>query len=245
MKDSVGRTIRVLRMGRSTHERLNAAPREAGEIHSAYARTLNLLWHDGRLLTLHGPGPLLAPFAAAVDHLPGELGPGMRAWREGEKIRLGPFLLGWDRGAVVETRLRPEGDGARLLLAALASRPAPRSAGGGSSGGSRVVGGGPAAAQRRPIASSGGAPRLADPLGAKLLAPGERRRRLRELPPLQCRFHHTPRVFRVNRGILAAASRRPWLPVRRRRRRTPGCRPARRGGGRLLLPPPAWRRRRE
>ena len=130
MKDSAGRTIRVLRMGRSTRERLNGAPREAGEVHSAYARTLNLLWHDGRLLTLHGPGPLLAPFAAAVDHLPGELGPGMRAWREGEKIRLGPFLLGWEQGAAVETRLRPEGDGARLLLAALASRPAPPAAAG-------------------------------------------------------------------------------------------------------------------
>jgi len=64
MKDGFDRTIRVLRMGRSTCERLNAAPREAGEVHSAYARTLNLLWHAGRLLTLHGPGPLLAPFAA-------------------------------------------------------------------------------------------------------------------------------------------------------------------------------------
>ena len=130
MQDSAGRTIRVLRMGRSTRERLNGAPRQAGEIHSAYTRTLNLLWHDGRLLALHAPGPLLAPFAAVVDHLPGELGPGVRAWREGEKIRLGPFLLGWDRGAAVETRLRPEGNGARLLLAALASRPAPRAAAG-------------------------------------------------------------------------------------------------------------------
>ena len=139
MKDSVGRTIRVLRMGRSTRERLNAAPREAGEVHSAYARTLNLLWHDGRLLTLHGPGPLLAPFASAVDHLPGELGPGMRAWREGEKIRLGPFLLGWEQGAAVETRLRPEGDGARLLLAALASRPAPPAAAGLFSPGGRTA----------------------------------------------------------------------------------------------------------
>jgi hypothetical protein len=116
-------------MGRSTCERLNAAPREAGEVHSAYARTLNLFWHDGRLLTLHGPGPLLAPFAAAVDHLPGELGPGMRAWREGEKIRLGPFLLGWEQAAAVETRLRPEGGDARLLLATLASRPTQPAAG--------------------------------------------------------------------------------------------------------------------
>ena len=139
MKDSLGCTIRVLRMGRSTRERLNAAPREAGEVHSAYARTLNILWHDGRLLTLHGPGPLLAPFAAAVAHLPGEFGPGMRAWREGEKIRLGPFLLGWDRGAVVETRLRPEGDGARLLLATLASRPAPPAASGLFSPGGRTA----------------------------------------------------------------------------------------------------------
>ena len=130
MKDGLDRTIRVLRMGRSTCERLNAAPREAGEVHSAYARTLNLLWHDGRLLTLHGSGPLLAPFAAAVDHLPGELGPGMRAWWEGEKIRLGPFLLGWEQGPAVETRLRPEEDGARLLLTVLASsRPAPPAAG--------------------------------------------------------------------------------------------------------------------
>jgi Protein of unknown function (DUF2877) len=139
MRDRHDRPIRVLRMGRSTRERLDAAPREAGEVHSAYARTLNLLWHDGRLLTLHAPGSLLAPFAAVVDHLPSELGPGMRAWREGEKIRLGPFLLGWDRSAVVETRLRPEGNGGRLLLTALASRPAPPAAAGLFSPGGRTA----------------------------------------------------------------------------------------------------------
>ncbi len=128
-EESAGRTIRVLRMGRSTGERLDAAPREAGEIHSAYARTLNVLWHDGRLLTLHGPGHLLAPFAAAVNHLPCGLSPGTRVRREEKGMRLGSYLLAWEGCAAVVTRLRPEGGDARLLLATLASRPTQPAAG--------------------------------------------------------------------------------------------------------------------
>jgi hypothetical protein len=137
--ENAGRTIRILRMGRSTRERLDTAPREVGEIHSAYARTLNLLWHDGRLLALHGPGYLRAPFAAAVSHLPGELSPGTRVRREEKGIRLGSYLLAWEGCAAVDTRLRPEGGDAPLLLEALASRPAPPAAAGLFSPGGRTA----------------------------------------------------------------------------------------------------------
>jgi hypothetical protein len=123
-----GRTIRVLRMGRSVHERFRAAPREAGQVHSAYAKTLNLLWHDHRLLTLHGRGPLLAPFAAAVTHLPVGLAPGTCVWRESEGIRLGPFLLTWEGGAAVDTGLQPGRGSPRLLAAVLKDRVGERAA---------------------------------------------------------------------------------------------------------------------
>ena len=111
-------------------ERLRAAPRDAGQVHSVYAAALNLLWHDGRLLTLHSPGRLLAPFAAAVTRLPFGLAPVQGVRREGEELRLGPFRLRWEGSAVVETELRPEARGARFLAAALASGVGERTASG-------------------------------------------------------------------------------------------------------------------
>jgi hypothetical protein len=126
----MSQTIHVLRMGRAVGERLRAAPRDAGRVHSAYARTLNLLWHDGRLLTLHGPGPLLAPFAAVVNSLPFGLAPGKGVRREGEGLRLESFRLRWTGSAVVETGLRSKAEGAQFLATALASRTGKRTASG-------------------------------------------------------------------------------------------------------------------
>jgi hypothetical protein len=39
-------------------------------VHSVFDRAINVLWSDGRLLTLHGPTPLAAPFAVALAKLP-------------------------------------------------------------------------------------------------------------------------------------------------------------------------------
>ncbi len=109
-------------MSGHVRERLLKAPRVAGRVHSAYARTLNLLWHDGRLLSLQGPGTLLAPFAAAVSAPPCGPESGMPVRREDDCIRIGPLLVTWGGSAAVDMSLRPAEGGAGFLPATLASR---------------------------------------------------------------------------------------------------------------------------
>lgn len=71
--------LRVVRLGSVSLERLAREPERAGRVHSVFERAVNVLWRDGHLLTLHGLGPLAAPFAVALDRLPprGALAPGM------------------------------------------------------------------------------------------------------------------------------------------------------------------------
>ncbi len=120
--------ISVLTMSAGSTRRLRAAPTEAGQVHSVFDRAMNVLWHDGRLLTVHGPGPLLAPFAIALAHFPtGAARPGMRVRRSYDTITLGGIVLDWVDATTVETAM-PEhpGDGAAVacLLGALPeSRP--------------------------------------------------------------------------------------------------------------------------
>ena len=103
--------IRVLTMSPGAAERFRAAPLDAGRVHSVYARALNLCWHDGRLLTLHGPGRLLAPFAAALAEFPTEaVRPGLRARRCDDTIMLDGTVLEW-RGAVIVDTAMPESSG--------------------------------------------------------------------------------------------------------------------------------------
>lgn len=111
--------LRVVRLGSASLERLAREPERAGRVHSVFDRAVNVLWRDGRLLTLHGPGPLAAPFAVALDRLPvrGTVAPGMPIgrwsfdWREAERVALempqGPL------GFVAD--LLPERAGARAL----------------------------------------------------------------------------------------------------------------------------------
>jgi hypothetical protein len=63
-------SLRIARIGSVTLERLTRAPEEAGRVHSVFDRAVNVLWSDGRLLTLHGPATLAAPFAVALVELP-------------------------------------------------------------------------------------------------------------------------------------------------------------------------------
>jgi len=100
--------IRVLRLDRPTAERLRAAPPDAGRVHSAFAGAINLAWHDGRLLALHGPGPLRAPFALALSALPGSRsGAAIRA--TGVAIDVDGARLAWDGARVADLRM-PRGD---------------------------------------------------------------------------------------------------------------------------------------
>ena len=64
------RPLRIARLGSASLERLAGAQDGEGHIHSVFERAINILWHDGRLLTLHGHMPLAAPFAVALDQLP-------------------------------------------------------------------------------------------------------------------------------------------------------------------------------
>jgi uncharacterized protein DUF2877 len=76
---SIVTTLRVTRLGSHTRERAHRAPSLGGRVHSVFERAINVLWFDGRLLTLQGPGVLVAPFAVALSRLPerGTVAPGM------------------------------------------------------------------------------------------------------------------------------------------------------------------------
>lgn len=89
--------------------RLDAAPARAGHVLSAHASAVNLSWHDGRLLALHGPGWLGAPFAAALA-APARfdrLAPGTPVRRQGAAIALGALAVEWSDAALVDLRPGP------------------------------------------------------------------------------------------------------------------------------------------
>jgi Protein of unknown function (DUF2877) len=61
-------------------------------VHSVFDRSVNLQHANGRLLTLHGPGWLRAPFAAACDRLP-LVSAGARVWLGSRGVRIDGELL--------------------------------------------------------------------------------------------------------------------------------------------------------
>ena len=101
--------IRVLRASAEVAARLSAAPSDAGCVHSVFEHALNLHWHDGRLLTLHGPGALRAPFAAALGRLPRSpnLRHGLPVLRRDDGIAIGDTVLEL-RGAVTIDTAMPK-----------------------------------------------------------------------------------------------------------------------------------------
>jgi len=102
--------IIVTRMSAGSAERLARAPSEAGRVHSVFDRAVNLAWHDGRLLTLQQTGPLVAPFAVALDRLPrsAAVRAGTLVRRRGDTLTLGDFTCDC-RGAAVANTAMPEG----------------------------------------------------------------------------------------------------------------------------------------
>jgi Protein of unknown function (DUF2877) len=124
--------LRVVRLGSASLERLSLEPEKTGRVHSVFERAVNVLWHDGRMLTLHGSGPLAAPFAVALDLLPprGAMAPGMPIgswnfdWRDAERVALempsGPHGFAADalpERAGAQTLRSPAGARARQTLA--------------------------------------------------------------------------------------------------------------------------------
>ena len=98
-----------LRWSSATRERFLRAPLEAGRVHSVFERAVNMLWHDGRLVTLQGPTPLVAPFAATVSRLPkvGNVTPGMAIRQCDGRILFGAVSLSWEGAVLAETRIQP------------------------------------------------------------------------------------------------------------------------------------------
>jgi uncharacterized protein DUF2877 len=94
----------ITRMSRAVAARLNAGPGAVAHVHSVFERTINLQWPDGSLLALHGSGPLLAPFAASVDHVEP-----LRWLRIGTPVTIGArrlvadgLSIPWPRAEVVD-----------------------------------------------------------------------------------------------------------------------------------------------
>jgi hypothetical protein len=115
--------IRVLKASADVVERLRTAPGEAGRVQSVFERALNLDWHDGRLLTLQGPGPLVAPFAAALTRIPRSpaLSPGLPVSRRGEVFALDGVCFEPRGAASVDASMPEARTGPHLALSVLST----------------------------------------------------------------------------------------------------------------------------
>lgn len=108
--DPGGRITRqIIRMPREVALRLERWPGATGRVQSVFARAINIEWSDGEwgnggLLALHGPGPLLAPFAAAVDPIRslGELRVGTPVTIESRRLRAGALVVSWAEAEMVD-----------------------------------------------------------------------------------------------------------------------------------------------
>lgn len=98
------RPRRIARMSDDLAARLSRAAGCAGRVHSVFARAVNLEWADGALATLHGPGPLRAPFAATVERvaLLRAQRPGAAVAVEAGRLRLPGLTLTWETAAAVD-----------------------------------------------------------------------------------------------------------------------------------------------
>jgi hypothetical protein len=95
---------RALRLSADLADRLSRGPGSTGRVHSVFARALNIEWADGRLLTLHGPGALRAPFAAAIERvaLLRAQRPGAPVVADATHVRLPGLALVWSEATRIE-----------------------------------------------------------------------------------------------------------------------------------------------
>lgn len=102
------RWLQVLRLSPAVATRLEAAPPEAGRVHSVFTRAVNLSWHDGGLVTLQAPGALAAPFAAALARMPAAdaIHPGGRVGRRGDALVLEGVGVRWRGATLANTAVR-------------------------------------------------------------------------------------------------------------------------------------------
>lgn len=85
-----------------------------GRVHSVFARAINIEV-GGALLTLHGPGPLAAPFAVALMAWPDGHGlePGMPVFATPPRVVADGFVLDWSGARMVDLRVAPVAENAR------------------------------------------------------------------------------------------------------------------------------------
>jgi hypothetical protein len=95
---------RILRLSADLADRLSRASGSTGRVHSVFTRAINIEWADGRLLTVHGPGPLRAPFAAAIarDALLRAQRPGAPVVVDATRVRLPGLSLVWSEAARID-----------------------------------------------------------------------------------------------------------------------------------------------
>ena len=111
--------IGILRWSAATRARVLAAPPDAGRVHSVFRRAVNILWHDGRLLSLHGPAPQALPWGLVLSRLPGGVGPGTVVRRADGGILCGAEPLIWDGASLADTTIHPTGGTPEMLAAIL------------------------------------------------------------------------------------------------------------------------------
>jgi uncharacterized protein DUF2877 len=117
--------IAILRWSQATRARVLGAPPEAGRVHSVFRRALNILWHDGRLISLQGPTPMTAPFAVVLSRLPRDVTAGMGVRRCGGRLLLGAESLGWGGASLAAMAIHPTGESFDVLAASLKERIGP------------------------------------------------------------------------------------------------------------------------
>lgn len=95
---------RIVRLSGHLAARLAHPSHGTARVHAVFARAINIEGADGRLLTLHEPGPLRAPFAAAVERVASLRGqrPGAPVAIEPGSIRLPGLLLAWEQATSVD-----------------------------------------------------------------------------------------------------------------------------------------------
>jgi hypothetical protein len=102
-----GRRGCLVRLSAHLARRLEGTEGARGRVHSVFARAVNIQWGDASLLALHGPGPLLAPFAAAVDDGArlGALRPDMIVTIESGRLLAPGLGLSWEGAQRVDCAL--------------------------------------------------------------------------------------------------------------------------------------------
>jgi hypothetical protein len=105
------RVVAITRLSPAVASRLDAGSGTVGHVHSVFERAINVQWPDGALMALHGPGPLLAPFAAAVDHVEPLrwLRIGTPVSIEARRLVTGDLSILWPRAEVVDCSIDTAG----------------------------------------------------------------------------------------------------------------------------------------